>query len=354
LAIADRIGACVGLAGHDRGRLRPFQRLGQISATLGEVKDRADLIVYDVLFPIAQLPRLRERYADDSVGPFVPRGRAGRTIIRLSRYPEGTPACPADLDIIVRPRQPACFYQTLRAAVNGVDLDPTEVERTTQHPLATFLDLANRLKRARYGAFFVANRGGSEVDMEAILALVRDLNAFTRFVVIHPTFDGANRSGAEAVLAWQAGAGGHVDFSLGHPRYLPEEEAIGRLASREVDAALLLIDGPADLDWTIARHDAAGHLGQIPRVVIRPADAVGASWTPRGVAHSINALMYAAEVDLPSARPGIDEGGTVVRFDGVMLPLRPPIAERRRTQRGILLDLDTRLAAKPSCQDVTA
>ena len=83
VGIADRIGACVGIAGQSRGGLRPFQRLGQVSATLGEVKDRADLIVYDLLFPIERLPRLRERYADDAVGRFAPEGRAGRTIIRL-------------------------------------------------------------------------------------------------------------------------------------------------------------------------------------------------------------------------------------------------------------------------------
>src|SRR4051794_2959655 len=48
LAIADRIGAVVDLAGSAEGaaRLAAFQRVGQVSASLGEVKDRADLVVF--------------------------------------------------------------------------------------------------------------------------------------------------------------------------------------------------------------------------------------------------------------------------------------------------------------------
>ena len=36
------------------------------SGTRPSQQDRADLIVYDLLFPIEKLPRLRERYADDA------------------------------------------------------------------------------------------------------------------------------------------------------------------------------------------------------------------------------------------------------------------------------------------------
>jgi formylmethanofuran dehydrogenase subunit B len=347
VAIADRIGAFVGIAGQTRGGLRPFQRFGQVGATLGEVKDRADLIVYDVDFPIERLPRLRERYADAAVGRFIPGGRAGRTIIRLGRPGQTSSSGEFDHEVIVPPKSPMEFYATLRAAVNGAALDRATVDREARVDPETIVDLAGRLKRARYGAFFVANWTGQEAGMEAILALVRDLNTFTRFVAVHPTTGGPNRAGAEAVLAWQAGAAGHVDFSTGHPRHLPGEEAVGRIERGEVDAALLLVDGANVLRWLVARPDAARHLGRIPRVVIRSADAVGASWTPRqSVPYSINALLYGADVVLPAARPGIDEGGTVARFDGVMLPLRPPFPGRRPSQAETLRALAARLSAE--------
>lgn len=350
VAIADRIGAFVGIAGQSRGGSRPFQRFGQVGATLGEVKDRADLIVYDINFPVEKLPRLRERYADDASGRFIPGGRSGRTIIRLRRRIPDPRDGGSDLDIVVRPKFPTEFYVTLRAAVNGVALDGAAVERDTDLAAETILDLAGRLKRARYGAFFVANRAGGPAGLEAVLALVRDLNAFTRFVAIHPTFEGRNRAGAESVLAWQAGAAGHVDFALGHPRHLPEEEAVGRMDRGEFDAALLLVEGPDELRWMTYHPDAALHLSRVPRVAVRPADAVGASWSPRGVSHSINTLIHGARVVLPTARAGIDEGGSVARFDGVMLPLRPPFPGRRPSQAEALRAIGARLTPKDAAR----
>ena len=80
IAIADRIGAAVnpylhGLTGH-----AGLQRLGSVGATLGEIRDRADVIVFDSPHWPQSLPRLLERFVDPP-GRFVPQGRAGRTVI---------------------------------------------------------------------------------------------------------------------------------------------------------------------------------------------------------------------------------------------------------------------------------
>jgi formylmethanofuran dehydrogenase subunit B len=343
VAISDRIGGFVGIAGAGSAGAMAFQRVGHVSATLGEVRDRADIIVYDFLFPMHMFPRLSERYAEDSTGRFVPEGRAGRTVIRLALNKERLAT--ADADAIIREASPMEFYAALRAAIKGVELKSDRLVRLgIDH--SVLVNLAAQLKRAKYGALFLSDRSAPTAEREAILGLVRDLNAFTRFVVLSPTPDAPNAAGAEAVLSWQTSAVGGVDFAMGSPRYDPLEETSKRLMRGEFDAALLICEGTAtssDMEWLTYHREAALGLSQLPRIVIRPADSLGANWTKRGVPHSINSIVYEPHVSIPTARPGIDEGGTFARFDGVMLPLRPPFPGRRVSQAEVLQRLETRL-----------
>jgi formylmethanofuran dehydrogenase subunit B len=351
LAIADRIGGFVRIAGAGSASTMAYQRVGRVSATLGEVRDRADIIVYDFLFPMHRFPRLRERYAEDSAGRFVPEGRAGRTVIKLALKNERVEAADVNIRIPTDPSSysvepsPVHFYVALRALIQGVELDPGRIARLGMD-LSVLASLAERLKRAKYGAFFITDRSAHVAEQETILGLVRDLNAFTRFVVLSPSLDAPNAAGAEAVLAWQSSAVGAVDFSMGSPRYDPLEETSKRLIQGEFDMTLLLCEGTAtssDMGWLKHNPEAALGLSRLPRVVVRPADSLGATWTKRGVPHSINSILYEPHVSIPTARPGIDEGGTFSRFDGVMLPLRPPFPGRRVSQADVLRLLETRL-----------
>lgn len=77
LAIADRLGAVVdvGEAASTFPVLRAVQRIGRVSATLGEVKNRADVVVFWGVDPLVTHPRHWERYSVEPHGRFVPRGR---------------------------------------------------------------------------------------------------------------------------------------------------------------------------------------------------------------------------------------------------------------------------------------
>jgi formylmethanofuran dehydrogenase subunit B len=310
--------------------LRAVQRIGRVSATLGEVKNRADVVVFWGVDPLVTHPRHWERYSVEPHGRFVPQGRAGRTVIVADSERTATAAC-ADLFVPIAAERQFETLWTLRALLVGVMLDPERVQQATEIDLETLRSLADRLSQARYGAWFygpglLQGRGGSAC-VEAALALVRDLNTRARFVIL-PLGGAGNSAGAQAVLTWQTGFAQSVDFSGDFPRALDEDSsAAARLARGEADAALIIAD--AVEDWLTAA--ACEHLQRIARIVIAP---------------RATATYPTAHVALAAATYGIDTPGTVTRVDGVVLPLRPPLASWVPSDRQWLQSLGDRLESK--------
>jgi formylmethanofuran dehydrogenase subunit B len=331
LAIGDRIGAVVDLAGSSEasGKLAAIQRVGLVSASLGEVKDRADVVVFWGVNPLVTHPRHWERYSVEPRGRFVPEGRAGRFVIVVDEEPSESSRA-ADLFVrVAHDRQPETLA-ILRALVKGVKLDPDRAARSAGLPFAQLEELADRLKQARYGAFFFgpdlnANDLGA-MAIEPALTLVRDLNDGRRFVAMELGHPG-NSAGASAVLTWQTGASSAVDFSLGYPRHLPGEATLmDRMARREVDVVLIVADDP----WDVLPIDqVVAGLENVPLIVIAPADT--------------DLRERPSTIVFDVARPGIEAGGTVSRVDGVMLPLRPAITSSLPTDRDILEAIGRRL-----------
>jgi formylmethanofuran dehydrogenase subunit B len=316
VALADRLGAVVHLdhAADVAPAAAAFQTIGAVGATLGEVKNRADVVVYWGADPDATHPRHASRYAVDPVGRFVPEGRAGRYVV-LVAGPAAEVRLPADEVLHIPEASQAAALRVLAALVRGVAPDAAEVEAACGVPLEALARLAGRMKGARYGALFHPGwlwRGSGPVAVEAALRLVRDLNAFTRFVAL-PMGGPGNPAGAEAVLTWQAGFPHSVDFGSGVPRYRPgEASAEVRLPRRACDALLLVGAGAGDA----LSAGAWAAMDGIPTVEIAP----GAS---RGVA-------------IDCASPAVAAGGTVLRCDGVTLPLRPVLGSDRPDEATIL------------------
>jgi formylmethanofuran dehydrogenase subunit B len=329
LAVADRIGAVVdiGDAAAAVPALHAVQKIGRVSATLGEVKDRADVVVFWGVDPLVSHPRHWERYSVEPRGRFVPEGWDGRFVIVADQEPTAT-AERADLYVPVTPETQLSTLWTLRALIGGVDLDPHRVERATGLSIELLRSFAKRLTGARYGAWFygagLGRAVGGPACVEAALALVRDLNTRGRFVIL-PLGEPGNRAGAESVLTWQTGCAGSVDFSADSPRAVcGEDSALALLGRGRVDAALVVADVGAEWLSTAARDQ----LGRIPTVVIGPRATT--AWPT-------------ARVALASSTCGIDSGGTVTRVDGVVLPLRPPLAAAVPGERHWLTALAKRL-----------
>ncbi len=325
VALADRLGATLDPArsADTLPRLLALQRVGRVSATLGEVRNRADLVVFWGADPLTTHPRHLERYSVEPSGRFVPEGRADRQVLVIG--PEGTPTASVVDQVLPIPEQgylPA--LSVLRVLLRQARLDAEQVQSACGVSLTSLQELADRLRSARYGALFLGDGPASSACIEAALLLVRDLNEFTRFVTLNLGSPG-NLTGAEAVLGWQAGSGRSTDFSRGIPRFLPQDaSAEARLLSGSADAAVIVCDDPSA--WL--SEEARARLDQIPTLWIDP-DA-----TDPG---------RSVSVGIACAEPGVDAAGTVMRTDGVSLPLRPALPSSRPSASELLRALLDRL-----------
>ncbi|HEU5322178.1 MAG TPA: formylmethanofuran dehydrogenase subunit B, partial [Methylomirabilota bacterium] len=151
--IADRLGACLDTTTsvcHGPSGIA-FQAVGEATCTLGEIKNRADLLVFWGGNPAESHPRHFTKYSVTPKGMFVPNGRKDRYVVLVDvrRTPS---ARAADLFLQVKPGRDFELLWALRALVKGVAVDPA-VEAETGVPLATLVALVERMKRARFGVF---------------------------------------------------------------------------------------------------------------------------------------------------------------------------------------------------------
>ena len=250
-----------------------FQRAGRVSATLGEVKNRTDVVVFWGADPVVSHPRHWERYSVEPRGRFIPDGRAGRTVVVVDEKHTAT-AEQADLFVEMDASRQFEALWVLRALVRGAAVDEARVREHTGIELPRLQELADQLMAARYGAFFHGSRitqgslAEASATLEAAYGLVRDLNRQRRFVVLGMGEPG-NSMGAEAVLTWQTGFPTSVDLSAGYPRSLPGvTTARRRIVCGEAD--LVLVVGPVPMEQL--DEDWRGRLEKVPTLVIAPPD----------------------------------------------------------------------------------
>jgi formylmethanofuran dehydrogenase subunit B len=331
VGIADRVGGVIDpLCGDAEWRLA-VERLGHVSATLGEVKNRADLVIYWGADPLESHPRHLECYAVEPAGRFVPGGRRQRFVVVVDSE-ENETSRRADLFLRVPGDRQLGVIGVLRARLREARLDRDRVKAGTGLTTAEVAGLLSRIRQSRYGALFVGERVSEGLAgracVEALLMLARDVNLIggRRFVAL-PLGKPGNVAGAEAVLGWQTGAPSAVDFGRGFPRYLPGEAvARERVARGQADLVLALID-PGGRERCQNEFEARESL---PIVVI------GAGTT------SAEQTFWPA-VAIETSRLGIDDGGTVVRCDGVALPLRPALRVAAAGMLEVLKELAARV-----------
>jgi formylmethanofuran dehydrogenase subunit B len=328
VAIADRIGGCIDTTTsvcHGPSGMA-FQGVGEVTCSLGEVKNRADLVIFWGSNPAESHPRHWGRYSTMPKGLFVPNGRKDRTVVLVDvRRSKSAPA--ADIFLAIKPRKDFEALWTLRALVKGVRLDAAAVEETGI-PLEQLRDLAERMKRCKFGILFfgmgLSMTRGKHLNVEAALSLARDLNEYTRFYA-KPMRGHGNVTGADNVVSWQTGYPFGVSLHRGYPRFNPGEfTTADTLARGEADAALIIASDPMSNFSQPARE----HLARIPYVALDPKETP----TVRG-----------ATVAFTTATYGINTGGTVYRMDDVPIPLRPAFASPYPGDEEVLRKIERRV-----------
>jgi formylmethanofuran dehydrogenase subunit B len=326
VAIADWVGGTIDTAtsfGHAPS-IMAFQNVGKVTCTLGEIRNRSDLVIFWGADPAANQPRLLSKYVLDPQGMFVPRGRNGRTSVVIDVRPSATSAR-ADEFIQVRPHSDFEALNALQMLTRGLTPDAELLEAATGVPLATWTDLFERMRTAQYGAILfgmgLMRTGGRHNNCELLLRLVRDLNDHTRFVCRSVRQRG-NVTGADKVVSWQTGYPFCVNLSRGYPRYNAQEYTTAvTLARQEADVAMIVGNDPMP-DFSAASH---AHLQSIPYVTL------SADETP---------ITRAATVSFATSRFGVAAGGTVYRMDEVPLLLRPAITSGLPSDAEILRGIE--------------
>jgi len=304
-----------------------FQGIGEVTCTLGEMANRGDLIVCWGADPDVTHPRHFSRYSLQPQGMFLPRGRQDRTCVVIDSERTQS-AAQADLFIQVAPDRHFESLWILRALLKGIELNAADVETDTGVPLAAWLDLLARMRKARYGVVLYGDRlnsaRGKQMNADALLGLVSDLNAFTRCVASRVHGHG-NTAGAAGVLTWQTGYPFGVNFSRGYPRFNPGEYTAGKiLARKEADAALIVAADPLSQ----LNAAACAHLRSIPTVAVDFRETL----TTRAATVSFCASIY-----------GIHTSGTAFRMDDVPLRLRPTLQSERPSDVEILSRIERRI-----------
>jgi formylmethanofuran dehydrogenase subunit B len=302
-----------------------------VTCTLGEVKNRADFIIYWGGNPAECHPRHFTKYTLTQKGKFVPQGRKGRTMV-LVDIRETPSARAADLFLQIRPGQDFEIVTTLRALIKGRPVDRQRAAETGM-TIEQLQDLADRMKRARFGVLFfgmgLSMTRGKHMNSASVLTLVAELNEFTKFVAM-PMRGHGNVTGADMVIRWTTGYPFGVNLSRGYPRFNPGEfSTVDLLVRGDNDAALIL---GADPGATMPQ-PGIEHLKRIPTIVLDP---------------KVTHTSRLARVHITTAATGISAGGTVYRMDEVPLPLRPALRSPYPTDEEVLRRIRLAIAAKPA------
>lgn len=333
VGLADRVGACLDTTLSDEHGAfdTAFQEVGEVTCSLGEVKNRADLVIFWGTDPVTSHPRHGERFSLDAKGLFTPRGRADRFVVVVDVLETAT-AKQADVFLKI---QKGCDFEALwalRAMVRGIPLRES-IQKQTGIEDTALAGLSERMKSCRFGILFFgpglcATRGRHK-NAEAALRLVKDLNDYTRFYA-KPMSGPGNVSGAENVVCWQTGYPPGVHFGQGFPRFNSGEFSAKEILGRgEADAAMMVaIDPNAPFSDAIKKRLAA-----LPTVLLT-SDAENLL-TP--------GVGFRPTVSILTAPYTISGGGTVFRMDDTPLPLRPVCSSTRPIAKDVLAMIEKRI-----------
>ncbi|MBP8784105.1 MAG: formylmethanofuran dehydrogenase subunit B [Synergistaceae bacterium] len=293
-----------------------MQAVGESSCTLGEVKNRGDLLIFWGCNPAASHSRHLSRYSLMPKGRYIQQGRKDRRMIVVDVRPTSSSKA-ADLFLQVTQGMDYDVLHAMRYILKGGSIK-SSVGGVSPELLTQVVD---EMKSCKYGVAFMGMgltmTRGRDMNVRELFSLITDLNAHTRFSVI-PMRGHGNVTGADQVFTWQTGFPFAVNLSRGYPRYGPGEfTAVDMLANGETDAALILSSDPA----AHFPRAAVESMKKIPTIVMDPEE-------------SLSAQM--ATLWFPVAKCGIDSPGTCYRMDTMPIFAKALIPASRMSDEEVL------------------
>ena len=325
-ALADRLGAVIDTTASrcHAPSILAFQQAGEPTCSLGEIRNRADLVVYWGSNPLVSHPRHLERYSAEPVGRFIPGGRADRTVVVVDIEPTATSEA-ADVFVPVEPNHDYEALWTLRSFV--ADHEPPDQAKLGADR-ETLRDLATRMKSCECGVIFfglgLTQQSLGHLNVDALLRLAAELNQYSHFYARRMRVPG-DVTGADSVLCWQTGYPFSVDLRRGYPRYNPGEfSANDLLEAGEVDLCVLVgSEGVPALS-----QEAQQRLTEIPTIVL-DYPTIESAISPT--------------VRFTTAVYGVHHPGTAYRMDEIPIPLRTFLESDLPTDHDVLNEIMRRL-----------
>ena len=330
-----------------------MQEAGVPTATLGQIRHRADLIIYWGSNPWASHPRHVERYTAFPEGRFEESGwksylqkmqaeaskkkmnalvrrkdldvdtappktckvvdappqilqKEGRKLIVIDPIKTMT-AEAADYFIQVEPNRDYELMEAIRCLVNDQELD---VETVAGVPVEYLREVVELMVGCNFGAIYyglgLTASAGRFRNIELAIKLVADLNRKTKFVIT-PMRGHFNITGANVAFAWATGYPFAIDFSQGYPQFNPGEfTTIDLLKNGDNDATLVIGSDPG----AHFPKPSMKKMTQHPLIVINP---------------DMNCTSKLSDVLFPTQWCGIESEGTAYRMDGVPIRLRKAV-----------------------------
>lgn len=274
------------------------------TATLGEVLNRADLLVFWGCNPPETHLRHFSRYTFFPRGKYRQTGFEERDSIVVDVRESGSMKI-ARMPVLVEPNSDYELIETLRAVIKGYKPSKKKISGID---VSRVLSISEKLTSARFCAIFyglgLSATKGTFRNVAVLLSLASELNKRGVRCVVLPMAGHFNMVGFNRVMLEMTGFPYGVDFHNGTPYWNPgETTAFDLLKREEVDAVICVgADPVSHLPLRLAKF-----LSEIPTVYI------GTHRSP---------TMLVSEVSIPVALAGIEQEGTAYRLDGVPLLLK--------------------------------
>lgn len=324
--IAEKVGAIVdNTATVCHGTtLIAVQDVGIPSCTLGEIKNRADRIIFWGCNPCHAHPRHQSRYSVFPRGFFTNKGHMNRKVIVVDPRVTDT-AKLADYHYQIEQGRDFELLSAFRVALRNEPLPET----VAGIPREKIIEGAEVMKSGRFGIIFfgmgVTQSLSKNHNIDNAIMLTKDLNEFTKFSIMAMRGH-YNVTGSGQVLGWQFGFPYSVDLSRGFARYNPGETSSNDLLRRgEVDAVFVLGSDPG----------AHFPISSVKKIAGLPSVCVDPHITP---------TSEISKLHVPVAFVGVEVGGNCYRMDNVPIEARKVVDP----PEGVLTDVEflTRVNAR--------